>query len=251
MNAKMYCFAMLILFRLFLGSAVASATVSYSDFTESSGTDATPLFQTPTVSGDTLNFDPVFTAYADGSGGNASDTTDGHLGFDVYVIGNHIINELRFSERGDYSLLSFGNAALVDVSATLFVEVLEVDGAALASPVNGEAEMSFSPNANGQFLLTSFGTTSGLWTGSADFDIDTLLASHGVPFDNGATKVHVELGNTLQALAQIDSQAFIGKNDLQVFSVTSEAGSIPEPASLGLLIGIPVFLTFIRRRICN
>ncbi len=222
-------------------------TVYYNNVIESSGTDSTPLYYTPTVSGDTLNFNPIFTAFADGSDGNASDTTDGQLGFDVCATGANVINELQFSERGDYSLLSFGQAALADVSAAFFIEVLEVDGAALASPVNDEAEMTFSSNVNGQFKLNSFGTSCGLWTGNVNFDMNALLTTSGVSFVNGATKIHVELDNTLQVLAQTDSEAFIAKKDFQVFSVTSNPNSIPEPATLSLVAVLSGTVLFIRR----
>lgn len=253
MNKNMRYSMVLILSGLFWSLATASATqiestVSYTGIHESSGTDANPLYYAPNVSGDTLNFDPVFTAFADGSDGNASDTTDGQLGFDVCATGDYFIDELRFSERGDFRLLSFGNAAVVDVSATFFIEILEVDGAALPAPVNGEAEMAFSPNVDGQFILTSFGTSGGLWSGSVSIDMNTLLATHDVPYINGATKIHVELDNTLQALAQTDSEAYVAKKDFQVFSATSNGVSIPEPDSLVLFAGFSSLFAFIRRR---
>jgi hypothetical protein len=232
-------------------SGAVTNTVRFSDFTESSGTDATPLFHAPTVSGDTLNFDPVFTAYANGSGGNASDTTEGQLGFEVSAAGDHVIRKVQITERGDYNMLSFGNSALVDVTATLFVEVLEVDGKALASPVNGTAQMSFDPKADGQFLLSSFGTDSGLWIGSLIVDLDALLADNSISYVNGATRVNLELGNTVQALAQTDTEAFIANKDLQVFALSSNISSIPEPASLELLFGITSLLAFIRHRRCG
>jgi hypothetical protein len=226
---------------------VVGTTVIYSNIDESSSTDATPLYYTPVASGDTLNFDPVFTAFADGSSGNASEMTIGRLSFDIHASIGNIINGLQFVERGNYSLLSFGNAALADVSATFFIEILEVDGIALHTPVNEEATMIFSPNADGQFLYNTFGISNGPWTGNVGLDLDVLLSASGISYSNGITKLHVELDNTLLALTQTDSQAHITIQDFQVVSTTSSIASIPEQASLVMLSGMGSVLLFIRR----
>jgi hypothetical protein len=226
---------------------VVGTTVTYSNIEESSGTDATPLYYTPVASGDTLNFDPVFTAFADGSSGNASEMTSGRISFDIQASTGNAINGLQFLERGNYSLLSFGNAALADVSATLFIEVLEVDGAALLSPANDDAAMMFDPASDGQFLYNSFGISDGSWTGNTSFDLNALLFASGISYSNGVTKVHVELANTLLAMAQTDSQAHIAIQDLQVVSTTSSMASIPEQASLVMLSGMGSVILFIRR----
>lgn len=127
------------------------ATVSYNQVIESSGTDAKALYNEPGVTGDTLNFNPTFTAFASGAAG--TDTTDGQLGFDIDAHAGSFIEKLMFSEAGDFSLSGFSNDAYADVSASFFVEVLEVDGVAI-DPVNASTSMTFSPNANGSFLLS-------------------------------------------------------------------------------------------------
>lgn len=246
--AALLCFALQahasVLFSTNYGN-YSAVSVCYNDVSESSGTDANALYNAPSITGNTLNFNPDFTAFADGSEGNASDTTDGQLGFDICTLGGNFIDELVFSERGDYSFSSFGNTALVDVSASFIVEVLDVDGVELLTPVNGEVMMTFSPNDEGTFSFSGFGLTGLLgWTGSMSMNILDLLTTNDVPFINGATKIHVELDNQLQALAQSGTEAFIAKKDFQGFSVTS----IPEPSSL-VLIGLTAsMIGFIRRR---
>lgn len=251
MNHNRYYLLALILCGVLWGLSPASAdiagtTVSYLNIYESSGTGDTPLYNTPVASGDTLNFNPIFTAFADGSGGNASEMTNGRISFDVQANSGNVINSLQFFERGNHNLLSFGNAALADVSATIFIEVLEVDGAALHSPVNEGATMTFNPNADGQFLYDEFGISSGSWTGNAAHDLDALLSANGISYSNGATRIHVEIDNTLLTLAQTDSQAYIAIQDLQI-STTSSLAPIPESASIPLLICTSGLFVFIRR----
>ncbi len=221
----------------------AATTVSYNQVTESSGTDANALYYAPTIAGDTLNFDPIFTAFASGAGG--TDTTDGQLGFDINADPGNFINKLMFSERGDFSLSGFSNDAYADVSASFFVEILEVDGVALAQPINASTSMTFDPNANGSFLLSVGGVPlyDGIWSGDMAIDIEALLVLNGIPFINGATKLHMELDNTLTALSQAGTSAYIAKKDFQGFSVTA----IPEPATLGLVAIFSAGFLFTRR----
>jgi len=222
----------------------SAVTVCYNDVIESSGTDATALYYAPTISGNTLNFNPIFTAYSAGGG---TDTTDGQLGFDICATSGNFIDKLVFKERGDYSLSSFsptGNA-MADVSASFFVEVLEVDGVQLLEPLNATTTMTFTPDANGTFVLSGFGINDGVWDGAMSIDIEALLADNGIDFIYGATLVHVELDNTLKAISQAGTDAFIAKKDFQGFSVTS----IPEPGTATLLGGGSLFLISFRRKL--
>jgi hypothetical protein len=76
-------------------------------------------------------------------------------------------------------------------------------------------------------------------------DIEALLTANNIGFDFGATKIHVELDNTLTALSQPGTEAFIAKKDFQGFSVTS----IPEPGTATLLGGGSLFLISFRRKL--
>src|SRR3990172_510762 len=79
-------------------------TVSYVDVTEDSNSgDALPLFGAPTVSADSLDFDPVgFDANATGALG--VDVTDGNLNFMVVAKRGKAIQSLELSEAGDTTL---------------------------------------------------------------------------------------------------------------------------------------------------
>ena len=233
---------------LMVAANADESTVNYANIYESSGTGTDLLYLAPVTTGDTLNFSPTFTAFADGSSGNAAEMTAGRLSFDVLATSGNVINGLDFLERGNYSLLSFGNIALTDVSANLIIEVLEVDGTALPSPLNDDMVMTFNPASDGQFEHSSFGVSNGSWTGNTSFDLDALLYSNGIAFLNGATKVHVELDNTLLSMAQTDAQAHIAIQDLQVVSSTTST-IIPEPASRFLLGGMGSAILLLRRRL--
>jgi len=220
-----------------------ATTVCYSNVWESSATDPIPLFGAPTISGNTLNFNPAnFTAYAENG---AIDHTDGQLGFDICASPGNYVDELVFSELGDYAMTSLGGSAEVDVSAFFtVVEILEVDGEDLLSPLTVSGEMEFYPNPDGTFSHSTFGSVDGLWSGEISIDIEGLLATNSIPFNYGATKIHIQMDNKLTALASADATAYIAKKDLQVFSVTS----IPEPNSM-VLIGIASsMIVFVRHK---
>jgi hypothetical protein len=219
------------------------ATVSYLDVTESSETDANALYNAPSIVVDTLTFNPDFTSYSTGAGG--SDTTDGKLTFDVNAKSGYFINELEFKEEGDVNLIGFSNDAYADVSANFFVTVTEVDGVPI-NPVTGNTTMTFSPSADGSYLLSNLGGPgyNTTWSGDMKINIDVLLTSLSIPFEDGATKVEVALDNTLSTLSQAGTEAFIAKKDFKGFTVTS----IPEPASAVLMIGMTSGLMFVRRR---
>ena len=85
-------------------SAAGAAAIDYGDYvgidvkylqvTEDSGTDATPLFGTPNLAGNTLDFNPPsFNSSSSGAGG--VDITDGTLTFMVEAKPNNLIDQKR------------------------------------------------------------------------------------------------------------------------------------------------------------
>jgi hypothetical protein len=70
-------------------------------------------------------------------------------------------------------------------------------------------------------------------------DIEALLDAANVAFDLGATKLTINLDNTLEALAQSGASAFIAKKEFGGLSVEAipggPGGEIPEPATLALV----------------
>lgn len=227
----------------------AGTTVTYEQVTETalSPGDTVPLFGAPTISGDTLDFNPDnFVASASGAGG--TDQTDGKLDFGINAISGSYIPEITLSEAGDYTLGGFANDAFASVTATIFVDVFEVDGAPIDT-ISGIFSMTFTPS-DGDFQLSSPidnpGGSPGIggsWSGSVSANINQILIDNSVGYVNGATKVGVVVDNTLLALSQEGTTAEIRKKDFKGFSITV----IPEPATSGMMVLISGGIFFTRR----
>jgi PEP-CTERM motif len=210
----------------------AGATVNFLQVTEDSGTDPTPLYGSPSVSGDTLDFNPVsFNAGATGAGG--VDITDGTLTLMMTSNPGHFIDKVKFDEAGDFTLAGFGGAGtFVSVTANFNIDIQEVDGVGIGA-INIATPMVFTPS-NGDFDLLNDGpgpAVNGTWSGMLMVDIQQALIDNNIPFVNGATKLSVTFDNTLVATSESGTQSFIGKKDVGGIGITV----IPEPASLGLL----------------
>lgn len=226
----------------FMGNAVW-----FRDVQEDSGTDPTPLYGAPTVSGNSLDFDPVsFNAFAAGAGG--LDLTDGTLSMKIEAKPGNGMSQLLYNEAGDFTLLGFGtDNTFSSVRAAFFVNILEVDGAGI-TPINLNTTMAMSPDG-GVYRLNEQGggpLQQGNWTGHLTVDLDGALNDAGIPFNVGATMVTVTLDNTLTALSEDGTSAFIAKKD---FGGTTITVVVPEPASLMLLAcGLLVLATGRGRR---
>ncbi len=211
----------------------AGATVDFLQVTEDSVTDPLPpaLYGTPSVSGDSLDFNPVsFNASASGAGG--SDTTRGVLTMMMASRPGHFIDMIQFEEAGEFTLSGLSGNASVSVSATFELDILEVDGVGI-TPINLVVPMLFAPSG-GDFDLVSDGPgplVNDIWVGELMVNLSQALISNNVPFVNGATRVSVRFDNTLMAQSEAGTSAFIAKKDVGGVGITV----IPEPASLILL----------------
>lgn len=224
-------------------SAIQAAAINYGDFsgatvnflqvTEDSGTDPTPVYGSPSVFGNSLDFNPLsFNASASGSGG--VDITDGTLTLMMTSNPGHFIDCIKFDEAGDYTLAGFGTAATaVSVTANFNIEIQEVDGVAIGSILVNPV-MNFTPS-NGDFDLANDAgggpAANGSWAGMLMADLTQVLIDNNIPYVNGVTKVSVTFDNTLVATSEDGTSAFIAKKDVGGVGITV----IPEPASLGLL----------------
>ncbi len=224
----------------------AGSTVIYQNVSENSGTDPGQYYMgTPQVFGDTLDFNPVYSVSVSGG---AVKVRDAQVNFDIQAKPGFGVEGLVFSEQGDFTMAGNGTAStLVDVSAAFFIDILEVDGVAI-NPVGLTLNMLFSPNANGTFDLVGAGgppLASGIWTGSIIVDLDSALTQANVPYGLGATKVSVALDNTLTAISEQTTQAFIAKKDAKGLSITV----VPEPTSVALaFLGLVGMSLTMRRR---
>jgi len=229
-----------------VGSSSVFAAINYGDFTgtsvsylgvtESSGTDSSPLFGAPIISGNTLDFNPQgFSAYSTGGG---VDLTDGQLNF-LLRANSGGLSTLQFSEAGDFTLAGLGTAGTrVTIATTFFFDILKVDGNAI-NPLSFSATMTYTPVNNGQFNLVNNPGVGNVWTGSYLLNLNNVLTANGVPFSTGATEVRVNLDNTLLAISESGSVAYVAKKDFKGFGVTV----VPEPSAIAItLLGAAALL---------
>jgi len=213
-------------------------SIWYQAITESSMTDSTPLYGTPSVAGDALMFNPpAFGASANGADG--IDITDGTLTAVVKSLDDYRIEKLKFEEKGDYTLFGNGTqATAAAVNAALVVNVTEIEGVSV-NPITLHANLTFSPS-DGTYNLVDDGGIAVLWNGSIMVNVDQMIAAAGR--SGQATMLDFSIDNVLTASSEAGTAASIQKKDVAGFSVTTY---IPEPATLTLLLVSGLFL---RRR---
>lgn len=225
--------------------AFVGDSVTYSNVTESSGTDPEPLYGAPIIVGNQLKFfDPTatpqslgFIAYA---AGGVGDVTDGKLVFGLTAHLGYGITSLSLSEGGDYTLAVLGTE-VAQVFASLItyeVEVTEVDGAPI-TPFTLNSVQSVFEQLTGPAI-----PESGFWSVSDFFDLEQALVDRSIPFVLGATKLTVTIDNTLVAQASSGSNAFIQKKS---FSIDVET-KVPEPATFVLAAAAAAGMGVIARR---
>jgi len=234
-----------------IGSALllasASQAANYGDFNGSTVSflnvrDQNGLFGAPTVSGDSLDFSPnSFEAVCPGAPGcpPSPAMVDDTLTITIQANSGSYIDDVLLSEAGDTTLSSFLDAfAASTVSATVFVDIFEIDGVAVNN-INGNAAMTFTQN--GQFESNDEGYGTHVWTGSLLIDLDSIIASAGG--SGRATRVELNLDNTLVAFAADGASARIEKKDIDGLAITV----VPEPTT-AVLMGLGLLgLASIRR----
>lgn len=208
-------------------------TVDYVDVTEESNSgDPLPLFGAPVVFGDSLDFNPV--GFEASSSGGGADITDSNLSFRIHAHTGHAITNVALNEAGDTTIAGFGdNSTLTSVTADGVLNIHEVDGIGVAL-AGIPIALTFTPSGGnyplgdqggGPFFHTQ-------WSGSLFLNIQQILTDNNVPFTFGATKVSLNLDNTLTAVSQDGTTALIAKKDFGGISITV---NVPEPASAVLL----------------
>ncbi len=235
---------LIALFALVGVAQSANAAVNYGDFigpnimylqvTENPlkvpGPTPTQLFGPPTLSGDTLDFNPLAVGTFNAlSTGGVSAFTDGGLVMTIMATNNQQpITDLTVSEFGGYTLVGGtpgGTQALASVDAIQAV-VTQINGVAVAPIVVpktitytnfGSAPSNLPVGGGIQFSATG-GFANGSWSGLVDFDFSNII---------GATKVELVLDNVLAAMSELDSTSYIDKKD---FYITTNI--VPEPGAL-------------------
>ena len=201
--------------------------VRFNNVTESSGTDAVPLYGAPTPFSVGLDFNPMsFVAF--GSAGGV-DLTHGQLNFDIKSDSDMIgISAVNLFEAGDYALSGIGTSATqAFAGAIVRITVTEIDGQNVApislTPV--DASVAFD-------LLANSGVVEP-WSLGLFLNIASQLSSLGVQFKTGATEIEVSIDNQLVALSEASSVSFITENDFR-FGV--EPNVVPEPTPLAIVV---------------
>jgi hypothetical protein len=189
--------------------------VSFLQVTESSGTDAVPLYGPPTPFATGLDFDPA--GFVASAVNGSADITDGQLNFTVM---GPSINSVGVFEAGDYSLAGVGTSATqVFAGAIVRATVTQINGLPVA-PIN------LAPaNASVGFNLVANPGVVQPWSLGTVLNIAGQLAPN-----QHATKVDISINNQLLALSQPGSLAFIAKKEF----IVSTGTNIPEPATAGL-----------------
>jgi len=213
--------------------------VMYLDVTESSFSNALPLFGPPDITGDQLDFDP--SAFGVSSSGGASGLADGQLNFRISTIPGAGLTGFSLIESGDFSFSGINPTpgSFVSASGGATVTILEIDGVALPNPINFFASNSF---------VTDFPTTGGApstgllpWSLVTNVDLTNALGQ----FESGATLIEVAINNQLATGSTSGNQAAIAKKDFRV--VATGNLDVPEPTSLALM-GLGGLLLARRRR---
>jgi hypothetical protein len=240
----------------------AGEHVDYINVTEDSGNDEPlPLFGPPTVTGNSIDFNPVGFDASSMNGG--ADITDSNLVFMVASKSGSRISSLTFSESGDTTLAgnvpmgSTGTATSVTATGVIDIHEIDVTDNGAFDPIginhiSVPFSLTFTPSGGTYFLGTD-GAGGPLyhtqWSGTHTINIDAILAANGItvppgPLDpnGGATKISIDLDNTLTAVSQDGTSAHIAKKDFGGITiranVPTEPGGdpeIPEPSTIALL----------------
>lgn len=241
--------------------------VTYVNVTEDSGADEPlPLFGAPTVTGNSIDFNPVGFDAASTNGG--SDITDSNLVFMVTAKSGSRIESITFRESGDTTMAgnvapgTMGTATAAFASGVLDIHEVDFTG---INHISVPFSMTFNPSGGTYFLGTDGGggpLFNTQWNGSVTLPVEDILIANGfnippgaVDPDGGATKISINLDNVLVAVSQPGTSAVISKKDFGGISVRvnvpgepggdMELRPIPEPgtfvlagfAAIGLLVG--------------
>jgi hypothetical protein len=161
-----------------------------------------------------LDFNP--TSFVSTANGGAADITDGQLNFSVAAPGG--ILGITLDERGDYTIAGVGTPATsVFAGAIILATVSEINGVAVAPinlvPVNGSIGFGLPGAAIAQ-----------PWSLGLALNVASQLGPNQV-----ATKVDVAINNTLLAISEPGTIAFIAKKDFVI-----GVDAVPEPTTLAL-----------------
>lgn len=210
----------------YLDTSHPLGTVTYTNISDLNG-----LFMQPTQTVNTLTFSPngFQTTCSNGACGGVASVTDTVV-FRVDANPGNFIDDIVLSESGDANLTEFlaGAIGISTVTADVFIDVLEVNGSAVAG-VSASSAMVFT--SGGDYTLADEGDGLHAWSGNLTVDLDAVLASYAI--NGSATLVEISIANTLTATSSTGAIASIEKKDVSGLSITV----VPEPGT-ALLLGL-------------
>ncbi len=212
---------------------------SFLQVSEDSTSDASPLYGAPLGAANSLVFSPSdFESQSSGLGG--SESTNGTLTTTITSNAGAPINQIIWTEGGDYTLLGNGGVGTsAAVSAQITITILEVNGAAI-TPIVFNDSLTFNPS-DGDFNLFDDGVgIAQLWSGAVTIDVLGILSANGI--SGSATAVQFELLNLLETSSEAGTSALIAKKDLGTVITI-----IPSPGVVALL-GVGGLIGSRRRR---
>jgi hypothetical protein len=205
--------------------------------------DVAPLFGPPTVSADSLTFDPV--GFGASTIGGGVDITDGNLAFMVMAKPGNSIQNLQIQEFGDTTLTGPGDDTTYSaVKMHGILKISEVDFVGINTISMPISITNFGPSGGDYGLATDASggpLFSSGWSGSTLVDLTTsnpvvaaALAARNIVPALGVTKISVNFDNTLVAISQTGTSALIAKKNAGGVIITT---NIPEPTTclLGIL----------------
>lgn len=206
--------------------------IMFQNVTESSGTDAVPLYGPPDPFQIGLDFDPA--NFVSTSSGGGADVTDGQLNFTIMGLSNANgsvgVSSVNLFEAGDYTLAGAGGLGTsVTAGAIMRATVTQINGLAVAPinliPVNA----SFSDSLPGAVVVAP-------WSLGLTLNVASQLSGLGFGADKVATKVEISINNALVSSSETSSVAFIAKKEFQIDLTPDTVGDpfIPEPSTLVL-----------------
>jgi hypothetical protein len=221
-------------------------TVTYQQVIEDSSTDSTPLYGSPTVTGNNMSFSP--TAFAASSSGGGVDFTDGKLQTTIVAnnTGTGAIHFINVTEQGDYTLSGSGTSTThVTIGAPVDLTVTEVNGVGVTPVPLPPQNLVFSPAS--AFDLASNPGTLVTWTGGISINVDALLAATPDAPSGRITAVQYVMDNSMFAQSQVGTTAMIEKSNGGFVDVAVIAAPEPSTAVLAL-IGSLALAWHLRRR---
>jgi hypothetical protein len=234
----------------------AGPAVTYQNVTEVPtqlpGPTPAALFGPPSLSGNSLLFNPV--NFVDSASAGALEFQDGRLTFNVIPTSSQgNIKSISLLEGGAWTV-GGGTSATTAKESLLINElfITSVNGISVNPIVvppsiaftdtnNGSASVSTSSNSI--TFSSSAGFSSGTWDATASFNFANALTGAGL--SGNVTGLSMELDNQLSVTSETNSVAFIDKKYLDV---TSNSSPVPEPSVAGLTAITAGCLSMIRKR---